>query len=52
MTFSGMAPGLFESLSHLSYIERKLNGGSGNYINLVETTGFVIGTFVFVCGQI
>jgi hypothetical protein len=27
-------------------------GGYGNYINLVETVGFVIGTFIFVSGQI
>ena len=27
-------------------------GGYGNYINLVETVGFVIGTFIFVRGQI
>ena len=26
-------------------------GGYGNYINLVETVGFVIGTFIFVRGQ-
>jgi hypothetical protein len=51
-SWSFMMAGLFGGLGRSVMFLWPVLGGSGNYINLVETAGFVIGTFVFVLGLI
>jgi len=51
-SWSFVIAGLFGGIGRSVMFLLQVPGGYGNYINLVETVGFVIGTFVFVCGQI
>lgn len=51
-SWSFVMAGLFGGIGRSVVFPLPVLGGFGNYINLVETAGFVIGTFVFVRGQI
>ena len=51
-SWSFVIAGLFGGIGRSAMFLLPVLGGYGNYINLVETVGFVIGTFVFVRGQI
>ena len=51
-SWSFLIAGLFGGMGRSLVFLLPVLGGSGNYINLVETVGFVIGTFIFVRGLI
>jgi hypothetical protein len=51
-SWSFVIAGLFGGIGRSVMFLLPVLGGYGNYINLVETVGFVIGTFVFVRGLI
>ena len=51
-SWSFLIAGLFGGIGRSVMFLLPVLGGYGNYINLVETVGFVIGTFVFVRGLI
>ena len=51
-SWSFLIAGLFGGIGRSVIFLLPVLGGHGNYINLVETVGFVIGTFVFVRGLI
>lgn len=51
-SWSFMMAGLFGGLGRSVMFLWPVLRGSGNYINLVETAGFVVGTFIFVLGRI
>ena len=51
-SWSFLIAGLFGGIGRSVVFLLPVLGGYGNYINLIETVGFVIGTFVFVRGLI
>ena len=51
-SWSFVIAGLFGGIGRSVMFLLLVPGGYGNYINLVETVGFVVGTFVFVRGLI
>jgi len=51
-SWSFVIAGLFGGIGRSVLFLLPIQGEYGNYINLVETVGFVIGTFIFVLGQI
>ena len=50
-SWSFLIAGLFGGIGRSVLFLLPIPGGYGNFINLVETLGFVIGTFIFVRGQ-
>ena len=50
-SWSFVIAGLFGGIGRSVLFLLPIQGGYGNTINLVETVGFVIGTFIFVLGQ-
>jgi len=51
-SWSLLIAGLFGGIGRSAMFLLPVLGGYRNYVNLVETVGFVIGTFVFVRGLI
>ena len=49
-SWSFLIAGFFGGIGRSVMFLLPVLGGHGNYINLVETVGFVIGTFIFVRG--